>query len=62
MTMPQSVRCGWCHEEAAVELDGRPYCGTCFLWIAVRQRPAGANQLRDSGPADYFARTNASSR
>lgn len=61
-SMQQRVSCGWCREEAAVELDGRAYCGTCFLWIAVRQQPAGMNQLRGSLASTHFARANASSR
>lgn len=55
------VRCGWCREDAAVELEGRSYCGTCFLWIAVRKHPA-RSQLRTSVAPGYFARPNASSR
>jgi hypothetical protein len=32
--------CGWCEREAAVEINDHLYCGTCFLWIAVRRRDA----------------------
>jgi hypothetical protein len=32
--------CRWCDREAAVEIDGQSYCGSCFLWIAVRRRDA----------------------
>jgi hypothetical protein len=38
--------CGWCEREAAVEIDDHLYCGTCFLWIAVRQRDAVGEAVR----------------
>ncbi len=61
-SMQQTVSCGWCRDDAAVELEGRPYCGTCFLWIAVRQHPAGPERIRKAVGAAYFARSNAASR
>ncbi len=61
-SIEQSVSCEWCREKAAVEVEGRTYCGTCFLWIAVRQHPAGAERIRSAFGSAYFARSNASSR
>ena len=55
------VHCGWCREKAAVEVEGRSYCGTCFLWIAVRQTTS-STRFRGSLASNHFASASVSSR